>query len=371
MHYNQILEKIKSKGIIFNEIPYNLNALTYDKVEKKELLHLDIISDFLNPYGKHQMGYIFMQEFFNLIELKEECNHIFQYEIIRKQEFDNQNRPDILIVWNENKEKHAILIEINLDNTKDYKRSLQDYTNLKNDEYIIRKVVHILFNSAEIDKYADNELKIKILSVHKLIEWLENSKKKVNKGEENPINKNIVFYINLLEYENKIDLNQHAAEKSLSLNDDELRALLNNNKFIYSDIIKARQKEIIQLIKCNEIYDDRLNIIERQKPETAVELYYNYLRIRIEIRIYEDGYILNLCGIKPKGIGANCKSFKRYIKYHFKDYYKIREEDDDRFYYSYKNKFQFPSKKEFNSLMGVLSNTLLKMNKLALITESY
>lgn len=127
---------------------YNPLEVFVDRVHEKEICHTAIITDLLNPYGKHQMGTLFLSSFLN--SLKINCNDLSLNEIEIKRERKiksslpnmDERSIDICLQIKTGENKYAIIVENKINNADERIEQLLDYKKgLEEEGYKVIKTV--------------------------------------------------------------------------------------------------------------------------------------------------------------------------------------------------------------------------------------
>ena len=301
---NALMEKIQGLTLsssnlepVFSPIPH-----LYNYISQKEIVHSNIIADFLNPNAKHNCGNLFVLSFLRIVGveddfIKPDASYQVSTEYSVKVEGDDTTRRiDILITWDDN----AVIIENKLNNAIDQPNQLQDYYNCiqrahnENEntcygKYNVQKVVYIpasnnkSANRVGLKKCITDRL-VDIYPCH-LIKWLSECSK------ENSVKVACEQYISLLEHINQSNLRIMDAEKILTkfANDEEnLQSLISVSKIISSNawniaVLNGVYKE---LQECDS------QIICKIKESRFAQLYYEKYHFWVELYFYGDCYKL-------------------------------------------------------------------------------
>lgn len=143
MHMKQSLihlkDTLKGTGFKFEASTslYNPMERFADYVSTKEIVHSKIIADLLNPKGEHQLGYGFLVMFLQTIGISVETKPTPSVENplhevnVKTESFaptdDSNGRIDILVTFDYNGKRYAIIIENKLNDAPDQPRQLERY----------------------------------------------------------------------------------------------------------------------------------------------------------------------------------------------------------------------------------------------------
>ena len=342
---NALIKKIQGLTLsssnlepVFSPIPH-----LYNYISQKEIVHSNIIADFLNPNAKHNCGNLFVLSFLRIVGveddfIKPDASYQVSTEYSVKVEGDDTTRRiDILITWDDN----AVIIENKLNNAIDQPNQLQDYYNCiqrgnkENEntcygEYNVQKVVYI---PASNNKSA-NRVGLKkcitdrLVDIYPsdLIEWLSECSK------ENSVKAACEQYISLLEHINQSNLRIMDAEKLLdSLNDKDLQSLISISNIISSadwkiNLLNGVYKE---LQECDS------QIICKIKESRYAQLYYEEYHFWVELYFYGDHFKLWIAINSGETLSDEIlKTFKLDSEANGYKYFK----DENRFEYKFPNK---------------------------------
>ena len=132
-------DKLKNAGFKFEASTslYNPMERFADYVSKKEIVHSKIIADLLNPKGEHQLGYGFLVMFLQTIGISVEtkpapsAENPLQNVLVNAESFaptdDSNGRIDILVTFDYNGKRYALIIENKLNDAPDQPRQLERY----------------------------------------------------------------------------------------------------------------------------------------------------------------------------------------------------------------------------------------------------
>ena len=182
------------------DIPYSILNSLYTRVSQKELAHSEILASFLNPAESHQHGFLFLEQFLKDIGLKDEAKNLTHFKNINvyterriKVSDDSNSRPiDILIIWEYEEGKNAIIIENKLNYAIDAPVQLKDYYNgIKREGYEVKKVVYMHIDQHIKKNKGDVGTEVVNYNAQKLIKSLQNCN--INNSHSH-----ITEYVNLL-----------------------------------------------------------------------------------------------------------------------------------------------------------------------------
>lgn len=137
-------DKLKNAGFKFEASTsvYNPMERFADYVSTKEIVHSKIIADLLNPKGGHQLGYGFLVMFLQTIGISVETKPAPSAEnplhdvLVNTESFaptdDSNGRIDILVTFDYNGKRYAIIIENKLNDAPDQPRQLARYNEYLN-----------------------------------------------------------------------------------------------------------------------------------------------------------------------------------------------------------------------------------------------
>lgn len=140
-----ILNKISIEDVT-GSLEYNPLEIFVNRVREKEICHTAIIADLLNPYGKHQLGSIFLFSFLKKIGLEDLLCYLDEVKIIKERSVQsslpNKEKRSIDICIDFNKNKYAIIIENKMNNAPLQKEQISDYKKgFKQEGYQVLKTV--------------------------------------------------------------------------------------------------------------------------------------------------------------------------------------------------------------------------------------
>ncbi|MBN1988820.1 MAG: PD-(D/E)XK nuclease family protein [Bacteroidales bacterium] len=322
---------------VFGPIPH-----LYNYISQKEIVHSNIIADFLNPNAKHNCGNLFVLSFLKTIKVdKIDANASYnvstEYPIKVKGD-DTNRRIDILITWGDN----AVIIENKLNNAIDQPNQLQDYYNCiqrahnENEntcygKYNVQKVVYIpasnnkSANRIGLKKCITDRL-VDIYPCH-LIKWLSECSK------ENSVKAACEQYISLLEHINQSNLRIMDAEKILDEfadNDKGLEKLIS-----VSNIISSADWNIAILQRVyNQLSNGDSKLIFEKKEKRYAQLYYEDYKYWVELYFYGDHFKLWIAINSGETLSDEIlKIFKLDSEANGYKYFK----DEERFEYKFPN----------------------------------
>lgn len=137
-------DKLKNAGFKFEASTsvYNPMERFADYVSTKEIVHSKIIADLLNPKGGHQLGYGFLVMFLKAIGIGVKTKPAPSAEnplhdvFVETESFaptdDSNGRIDILVTFDYNGKRYAIIIENKLNDAPDQPRQLERYNKYLN-----------------------------------------------------------------------------------------------------------------------------------------------------------------------------------------------------------------------------------------------
>lgn len=132
-------DELKNAGFKFEASTsvYNPMERFADYVSTKEIVHSKIIADLLNPKGEHQLGYGFLVMFLQTIGFSVKTkpapsdeNPLHEVNV-KTESFaptdDSNGRIDILVTFDYNGKRYALIIENKLNDAPDQPRQLERY----------------------------------------------------------------------------------------------------------------------------------------------------------------------------------------------------------------------------------------------------
>ena len=132
-------DKLKNAGFKFETSTsvYNPMERFADYVSTKEIVHTKIIADLLNPKGEHQLGYGFLVMFLQTLGFSVKTkpapsdeNPLHEVNV-KTESFaptdDSNGRIDILVTFDYNGKRYALIIENKLNDAPDQPRQLERY----------------------------------------------------------------------------------------------------------------------------------------------------------------------------------------------------------------------------------------------------
>lgn len=144
MDIESILDEF-SDDILMESLIYNPMELFYERVREKEITHSEILVDLLNPKGEHGLGDVFLKSFLEYIDagLNTDVCVLKEKPISRVlTSGKGDRRIDILIQWEDGREKKAVIIENKLNNAEEQELQLRDYKKgLENEDVEVIKTV--------------------------------------------------------------------------------------------------------------------------------------------------------------------------------------------------------------------------------------
>ncbi|QVY67110.1 PD-(D/E)XK nuclease family protein [Polaribacter sp. Q13] len=291
------------------EIPYSILNPLYNRISQKELAHSEIIASFLNPNDYHNHGVLFLNQFLNDIGLKDEAKNLSKFDNINiyterkvKISEDANLRPiDILITWEYENCKNAIIIENKLNYAPDQPDQLNDYyEGVIREGYNVKKVIYMHIDQYIIKTKKDvsNDVFTCLFNynVSLLIETLKTCKIKKSYSY-------ITEYINLLK--NNIQ-NYKYMETALKIQKDlidkqeEFKKLVAVSKIVNSKEWHIAKFDIIQSDLVEGFVNDDQLIIGDVNKSKAYNSYYKSLYFKdqtywLELWSDEDSVNLYLC----------------------------------------------------------------------------
>lgn len=142
-----ILNKISIEDVT-GSLEYNPLEIFVNRVREKEICHTAIIADLLNPYGKHQLGTLFVYSFLNFLNVASDDFSVNELEIKKERKVKSsltnmdERSIDICLQIEKNGGKCAIIIENKMNNAGEQTEQLSDYKRaLEEEGYNVMKTV--------------------------------------------------------------------------------------------------------------------------------------------------------------------------------------------------------------------------------------
>ena len=142
-----ILNKISIEDVT-GSLEYNPLEIFVNRVREKEICHTAIIADLLNPYGKHQMGTLFVYSFLNFLNVASDDFSVNELEIKKERKVKSsltnmdERSIDICLQIEKDGGKCAIIIENKMNNAGEQTEQLSDYKRaLEEEGYNVMKTV--------------------------------------------------------------------------------------------------------------------------------------------------------------------------------------------------------------------------------------
>ena len=294
------------------ETSYNLLPLFYNRIKTKELLHSEIIADFLNPQGSHKCGDAFFQSFIKIIgpdiknpELFQDVKIILELPIkieVLKQNAKNEELEktstrfiDILITWRFGDALQAVIIENKLNDAPDQKDQLTDYYKAINNPPTceVLKVVYMPLDHTKKKDDSDIEgLKKKgiVTNIYPedLSKWLRETEIDINVHEAAKYN--TLMYANLLDFINteyELKMEAFKIQNELNLKDDELAKIIKLSELVKSEEwVKAKFETIRRKLNQSETLNRFIK--DNNLPSEDLIVYEPPINKSNVVRIYFD-----------------------------------------------------------------------------------
>lgn len=185
--------------------PFSIIPMMYESISTKELLHSKILTELLNPQGRHRCGEAFLREFLLQIGVSEPQD-LSDARANPEVKTAADRRIDILITWGVDR---AVIIENKLNNACDQPDQLKDY--LKDvTEYKRRKVLKIVYIPLMESRKTHETICGEVVHLYprQLLEWLNACKKNCPEATSY-----IREYELLLNYMNTVNINYMNAKE--------------------------------------------------------------------------------------------------------------------------------------------------------------
>lgn len=353
MNENELLKRLLALNIELSSMPFNLMSIMYENVYRKEETQSSLIAGLLDPQENHKFGDILIKQFFNEIGIDKNFEEIkdivVKTERIVKEIDENNRRIDILITFNNNNEKHAIIIENKIYNAKEQKNQLDDYCRrIENEGYIVDKIIFIpLYESYKPTASKETKEKIVILDTECLIKWLENCIEIVKK--DNIEHSALVQYKEF--FECLIDKNKNIMEIQKIINEfspseinklEEIANLINKESWI-----EERFKFIVDSL------DIKVGLIIKYKRNKNgdccyAQFYFNSYEFWVELWLKEKNIEFYLVSETEK-VGKGKVIKKGEIEFESDGY----NWDYRCCYYKYKHNFDYPKNAEDDNMRKI------------------
>jgi len=295
-----LITQIKQLNLNNDEIAKSFGIIhhLYDYVYSKEIVHSNILADFLNPKSSHNCGNFFLINFLKTIKIEDSLiSGEIEFNVFTEYPIENRRRIDILITWN----NYAVIIENKLNNAIDQVDQLKDYHSIHSVEapdgdkksFNVLKVVYI---PADKNKRApvydlEKELADKIVTIfpEDLIKWLEDFPK------SQMAKKACEDYISILQYINQTNLGIMDAEKILNQTGENLKELIavayiiNSSDWAVAVLDKLR-KNLLNINNRKKFIDHSIqfDILEKRHAE----IYYDGYKFWVSVYFYKSHFCL-------------------------------------------------------------------------------
>ncbi len=351
----EVLKKLKNKGVFFEkkkEIPFSVLSFLHNEISRKESAHSKILQNLLSPKNQHGFKDALIDSFLKEIGIKNfKIDEISNLDI--STEFGTEGRfIDILISWEADTERKAVIIENKLNYAVDQKNQLNDYYSSIKKMHHVEKVVYMHINPHKSVKDTDatKEVLNKTIdfSIVNLIEWLDKCIGELANHEQIY---HLIVYRDLL----KIMLTNHynimkAEEIQKKLSSEEIKELIELTSIVSSDdwhnakylFIKEKVSEHIPIKPI-------LNLKGRN-----AELFYKPYQYWVELWSYDKRIDLYLCSYNEyASIKLSNADFSPSSYGKGRYYYKSQE----------KSSFSFDYPDGLDSLIEFLKSLLTELSK--------
>ena len=378
MEIQEVLQKInidfkESEGLAYNLLPF-----LYNRISTKELLHSEIITDFLNPEGTHGCGDVFFRTFIEESLRIKDSENFENIKVVTEKGIEGKRRIDILLTWGSENNKQAVIIENKLNDAIDQINQLRDYHNsIEGQGYHVRKVVYLPLNfyksasNTDIDYHEGNTNRdiVMNLHAHDIRKWLETSLELCNNEIQNVLNlkqnvinarHNVQMYDDLLSYINtKYKTHMEIEKLHNKLNEEDLSKLISVAKLVNSDAWQLYKLKTIELELRKELGNEVIvNFCTSDQQKNYIEIYFKNYTYWIEVFVYADfdEYYLWIANNSQEETPSDNISKQNFKHYSFSNNHHYFDNPD-------KYKYEYPCKSQFEKLISDIKELLKKSGK--------
>ena len=292
----KLLEKTGIKIETISELPYSLLSIMQEEISRKEVAHSKIIASLLSPYQKHDFKFVTVTKFLKKIGITDFASENVTNFKVSAEENIKGRFIDILITWEENSGKYAVIVENKLNYAKDQPNQLNDYFIGINESYKIKKVVYMPIDPFKSAKHTDTSKGVLAITIDfgigKLIDWLTECILSLeSSGNIQPL----IIYRDLLEHMfNKYRNLMKSIEIQQECSNDELSKLIELATIVSSDDWHNAKYTLLAEAMSPEIKN---SLIVTPKGKSA-ELYFRTYEFWVELWSYEKSIDLYICSYK-------------------------------------------------------------------------
>ena len=295
----EILLKLNEIGIKVepkNELPYSLLSIMQEEISRKEVAHSKIIASLLSPYQNHDFKFAVVTIFLKKIGITDFASvNVTNFKVSAEENIKGRFI-DILITWEENSVKYAVIVENKLNYAVDQQNQLNDYFYGINESYTIKKVVYMPIDPYKSAKHTDTSREVLDKTVDfgigQLIDWLNECILSLeNSGNIQPL----IIYRDLLEHMfNKYRNLMKSIEIQQGCSNDELSKLIELATIVSSDDWHNAKYTLLTENMPPEIKNF---LIVRPNGKFA-ELFFRPYEFWVELWSYETSIDLYICSYK-------------------------------------------------------------------------